>query len=191
MHLARFAFLMAAAVCCGTAPIAHAAPQTFTLDPAHSWVQFEVMHFGTSTTRGRLGPASGTVVLDRQAGRGEAQIRVPTASVDTGMPFFNARLRAADLLAAEAHPEAFFVATQFQFDGPRVASLRGEFTLRGSSQPLTLTATQFACRDTPEGEVCGGDFEGELQRSDFGMDFALPFVANRVRLRVQVEALRR
>jgi polyisoprenoid-binding protein YceI len=188
MQLARLSFLLAAAAAwSATAP---AVAQTYTLDPAHSWVQFEVMHFGTSTTRGRLGPVSGTVTLDRPAGRGEVQVRVATASVDTGMGFFNARLRAADLLASEAHPEAFFVATQWQFDGQKVASVRGEFTLRGVSQPLTLRATQFACRDTPEGEVCGGDFEGTLQRSDFGLDFGLPFVANRVGLRVQVEALR-
>jgi polyisoprenoid-binding protein YceI len=171
-------------------PLAQAAPETYTLDPAHSWVQFEVLHFGTSTTRGRLGPASGTVTLDRAAGRGAVQVRVATASVDTGIGFFNTRLRAADLLASEAHPEAFFVATQLKFDGPHVASVRGEFTLRGMGQPLTLRATQFACRDTPEGEVCGGDFEGELLRSDFGMDFGLPFVGNRVGLRVQVEALK-
>jgi len=34
-------------------------------------------------------------------------------------------------------------------------------------------------------------FEGELRRSDFGATFGLPFVADRVRLRVQVEGLRR
>ncbi len=190
MQLARLSFLPAAVLVCALFGHTSAAAQTYTLDPAHSWVQFELMHFGTSTIRGRLGPASGTVTLDRAAGRGQVQVRVPTASVDTGISFFNARIRAADLLASEDHPEAFFVATQLQFDGPGVASARGEFTLRGVSQPLSLRATQFACRDTPEGEVCGGDFVGELQRSDFGMDFGLPFVGNRVVLRVQVEALK-
>ena len=37
---------------------------------------------------------------------------------------------------------------------------------------------------------CGGDFEAELRRSDFGMSFGLPLVADRVRLLVQVEAIR-
>ncbi|MBS0442054.1 MAG: polyisoprenoid-binding protein, partial [Proteobacteria bacterium] len=36
----------------------------------------------------------------------------------------------------------------------------------------------------------GGDFEAELRRSDFGMSFGLPLVADRVRLLVQVEAIR-
>ena len=51
-------------------------------------------------------------------------------------------------------------------------------------------ARRFACRSDEGTEVCGGDFEGELLRSDFGATFGLPFVADRVRLLVQVEGRR-
>lgn len=167
-----------------------AEPATYVLDPERSFVWVEVMHFGTSTIRARIGPATGTVTLDRAARRGELGVRVPTATVDTGVPVFNARLRQGDLLASESEPEAFFVATNVRFDGERVAEVRGEFTLRGTSQSLTLRALRFACRDTGAGEVCGGDFEGEVLRSEFGMTFGLPLIANRVRLLVLVEGLR-
>jgi polyisoprenoid-binding protein YceI len=171
-----------------------AQPLTYHLDPAHSWVHFEVLHFGTSTIRGRIGPVRGSVTVDPAAGRGELGLAVPTASVSTGIGVFDARLREDDLLAAKAHPEAWFVATRFVFDGSRVVSLHGEFTWRGVSQPLTLNATRYACRSDTTGpapvQVCGGDFEGELLRSDFGATFGLPFVANRVRLQVQVEGRR-
>ena len=162
----------------------------YTLDPEHSFVHFEIQHFGTSTTRGRFGPVRGTVILDRAAGRGEVSLRIPTASVDTGIAVFDARLRQADLLASTEHPDAFFVATRFRFEGDRLAEVRGEFTLRGIGQPLSLHAIRFACRPTAAGEVCGGDFEGELLRSDFGATFGLPLVGDRVRLKVQVEGRR-
>jgi polyisoprenoid-binding protein YceI len=162
----------------------------YTLDPQHSFVHFEVQHFRTSTTRGRFGPVRGAVMLDRAAGRGEVSLRIPTASVDTGIAVFDARLRQADLLASTEHPEAFFVATRFRFEGENVAEVRGEFTLRGIGQPLSLQATHFACRPTEAGEVCGGDFEAELLRSDFGATFGLPLVADRVRLKIQVEGRR-
>lgn len=170
---------------------ASAEPVTYVLDPEHSFVWAEVLHFGTSTIRVRVGPASGSVTLDRAAGRGEVGVRVPTATVDTGVGVFNARLREGDLLASESQPEAFFVARNLRFDGDRLAEVRGEFTLRGTSQPLSLTTRQFACRAADGGEICGGDFEGELLRSEFGMSFGLPFIANRVRLLVQVEGRRR
>jgi polyisoprenoid-binding protein YceI len=175
---------------------AAAEPVTFVLDPTHSFVHFEVLHFGTSTIRGRFAGVSGAVLLDASAQRGEISIRLATASVSTGLPVFDARIRAADLLSSEAHPEAYFVATRFAFEADRVTEVRGEFTLRGVSQPLSLRALRYGCRRDAEaaagsaGEVCGGDFEAEFKRSDFGATFGLPFVGDSVRLRVQVEGRR-
>jgi polyisoprenoid-binding protein YceI len=194
LHLSRRCATLALATLFTAA--AGAAPLTYTLDPAHSWVQFELLHFGTSTIRGRIGPVQGSVMLDRAARTGELGLRIATATVNTGVRVFDARIRADDLLASDAFPEAYFVATRFTFDGDRITEVRGEFTLRGVSQPLSLRALRYACRrdtDTVAGsdaEVCGGDFEGEFKRSDFGATFGLPFVGDRIRLQVQVEGRR-
>jgi polyisoprenoid-binding protein YceI len=181
------AMLSLAPVC---AP-ALAAPAVYVLDPEHSFVHFEVTHFGTSTSRGRFGPINGEVTIDRARGTGEVGLRINTASVDTGLAVFNARLRQPDLLASTEFPEAFFVARQFRFEAERLLELRGEFTFRGLSQPLTLRARLFACRDDGGTEVCGGDFEGQLKRSDFGATLLLPLVGDLVQLRVQVEGRRK
>ena len=181
----------------GAAPgPALAAPAAYTLDPAHSFVQFELMHFGTSTIRGRFGPVSGVVRLDRERGAGEVSIEIDTASADTGLAAFDAHLRGPDLLDTKAHPRAWFVSRRLRLEGgppaATLASLDGELTLRGISQSITLTATRFACRQDARlrREVCGGDFEAELRRSDYGIDYGLPFVGNAVRLKVQVEGVR-
>ena len=170
---------------------AAAQPASYTLDPAHSFVHFEVLHFDTSTLRGRFGPLAGSVTLDRAAGQGEVGLRIPLATVNTGVPFLDTRLRGAEFLDVVAQPDAFFVATRFRFEAGQPAELRGEFTLRGIGQALSLRALRFACRtEEQRAEVCGGDFEGELLRSDFGITFGLPFIADRVRLQVQVEGRR-
>ena len=176
----------------GLAAPAFAEPQQYSLDPTHSFVYFELKHFGTSTIRGRIGPVDGGVVLDVAAGRGSVSLAIPTASVDTGLKVFDARIRERDLLASEAYPQAYFVAERFRFEGERLAEVRGEFTLRGVSQPLSLRALHYACeyRELLKREVCGGDFEAEILRSEFGLTFGLPFVGNRVRLLVQVEGVR-
>jgi polyisoprenoid-binding protein YceI len=159
-------------------------------------VHFEILHFGTSTVRGRIGPLSGAVKLDRSAGTGEIALSLPTATVDTGLAVFNARIRQPDLLATDAWPQAYFVATRFRFEAGQPAEIRGEFTLRGIGQPVSLRALRFGCRATvgdttaqaaPGGEVCGGDFEAEINRADFGATFGMPFVSSQVRLLVQVE----
>ena len=65
---------------------------------------------------------------------------------------------------------------------------------RSVSQSLTLRALRFACRvDNTEPvarEVCGGDFETEFARSAFGITHSLPFVSDRVRVLIQIEAAR-
>ena len=83
-------------------------------------MHFEVLHFGTSTLRGRFGPIDGHVEMDRAAGRGWVALRIATASVDTGMPLFDARLRQPDLLASEAYPMAEFVVGAVPLRGDRV-----------------------------------------------------------------------
>jgi polyisoprenoid-binding protein YceI len=78
------------------------------------------------------------------------------------------------------------------FEGDKLVSVRGELTLRGTGQGLTLRATGFNCYQHPDlkREVCGGDFEAELMRSSFGINHSLPFIGDRVRLLIQVEGIR-
>jgi len=122
-------------------------PVTYQLDPNHTFVQFEVMHFGTSTLRGRIGPVTGEVTIDRAARIGDLRLRIPVTTVETGVRALDARLKEPDLLATTEYPEAYFVATQFQFDAAGgVKTVRGEFTLRGVGEPLSLAARSFACR---------------------------------------------
>ena len=179
----------------GLAPVlaqSIAGPVTYRLDPDHTFVTFEVLHFGTSTLRGRIGPVTGEVTVDRGAKAGDLRLRIPVATLNTGMRVLDARLKQPDLLAATEYPEAYFVATRFRFDAAGgVKEVRGEFTLRGVGQPLSLVAKSFACRrdDLLKREVCGGDFTGDLKRHDFGATFGEPFVSDDVHLVVQVEAI--
>jgi polyisoprenoid-binding protein YceI len=167
-------------------------PVTYQLDPDHTFVQFEVLHFGTSTLRGRIGPVTGEVTVDRAAKSGDLRLRIPVGSVSTGLRVLDARLKQPDLLATAEYPEAYFVATRFQFDATGgVGEVRGEFTLRGVGEPLSLVARSFACRrdDMLKKDVCGGDFEADLKRGRFGATFGEPFVGDDVHLLIQVEGI--
>jgi len=165
----------------------------YRFDPTHTFVNFELVHFGTSTLRGRFGPLEGEAVLDRAARKGRVQVEIDTSRVSTGVPALDARLKEGDMLSVGSYPRAYLVAERVEFDDAgRVKSLRGEFTLRGVSLPLTLTALRFNCYTSPliRREVCGGDFEGQFNRSAAGITHSLPFVADSVRLLVTVEGIR-
>jgi polyisoprenoid-binding protein YceI len=163
---------------------------TWAIDPDHTHVHWEVSHFGTSTHRGRFDDVRGRIDWDRTANQAEVSIVVGTASVNTGGAVLDGVLRSSKFLSSDGSPDAYFVARQWRVGADGLPEMRGEFTLRGISQPLSLKATLFGCRQQDSREVCGGDFEGELSRSEFGITFGLPFIGDRVRLLVQVEAVR-
>ena len=186
-HRVLLALLAGAAV-----STAQAAPQEFAIDPASTHVHWEVKHFGTSTSRGRFDAISGSITLDRVAHSGSASFSIATAPISTGFAVFDGVLRGPYLLATQEYPSAYFVAQRFTFNGDALASVSGEFTLRGVSQPLSLRALRFSCRQAtePAREICGGDFETEFNRSAFGITHSLPFVADKVRVLIQIEAVR-
>lgn len=167
-------------------------PPTYDLDAGHTFVHWEVLHMGTSTTRGRFDRLSGVVQFDAASQQVDVSITAETGSVNTGLEAFDKVMRSARLLAAEEHPKAYFTARRGRWEGAELRELFGEITMRGISRPMTLRALRFKCGLNPmfRREVCGGDFEVVFKRSDFGMTLALPLVADDVRLLVQVEGVR-
>lgn len=166
---------------------------SYAIDPAHTYVTFEIGHFGTSTNRGRFDKKEGSIELDRAAKTGKVQIVVDTTSVNTGFAAFNKHLQSADLFDAEKFPTMTFAANKFSFNGDKVAEVTGTLTLLGKTQPLTLKANNFNCYDNPmlKREVCGGDFEGTLDRTAYGMNYGIDWgFPKNVRLVVQVEAVK-
>lgn len=183
---ATAAALLLAAAAVRAEPVAHA------IDPTHSFVTFEVRHFGTSTTRGRFAVRQGTIELDKAARSGRAEITLDTKTVDSGIPSFDDHLRNADFFDVAVHPTARFVSDRFVFEGDKLASVPGQLTLLGKTLPVTLTATHYNCYLNPrvKREVCGGDFETTIQRSRWGMNFGLPGIPDDVHLVIQIEAAR-
>jgi polyisoprenoid-binding protein YceI len=171
---------------------AQAQSATYAIDPTHTQVVFEAKHFGVSTNRGRWDKKEGTVTLDKAAKTGKVDLTIDMASVSTGIGPFDGHLKSKDFFAVEQFPTAKFVADQFTFNGDKLASVAGTLTMLGKSNPVTLTASGFGCYENPrlKREVCGGDFETTIQRSQWGMAYGLPGIPDSVRLLIQVEAIK-
>jgi polyisoprenoid-binding protein YceI len=186
--------LVALATLAATLAVATSAQAaSYTVDPAHTYVTFEIGHFGTSTNRGRFDKKQGTVEFDRAAKTGKVEITLDTASINTGFGQFNDHLKSAELLDAAKYPTAKFVGDKFTFTGDKVSSVSGQLTLLGKTAPVTMTATNFNCYENPmlKREVCGGDFEATIKRSDFGVKYGLDWgFPDNTRLLIQVEAVK-
>jgi polyisoprenoid-binding protein YceI len=182
---------IAAAVLAATGA-AHAESATYAIDPTHTFVTFEARHFGTSTNRGRFDKKEGSVVLDKAAKSGKVDVTIDMSSISTGVGPFDGHLKGKDFFNVAEHPTAKFTGDKLVFDGDKVKSVAGTLTLAGQTQPVTLAATNFNCYTNPmlKREVCGGDFETTIKRSEFGVKYGLPGIPDDVRLLIQVEAVK-
>ncbi len=166
---------------------------SYSIDPTHTSVGFEVLHFNTSLNRARWGKPEGVIEFDRSGKSGRVDIRIDMNGVNSGVPRFDGFLRGKDFFDVEHFPSARFVGERFVFSGDKLSEVQGALTLMGRTHPLVLKAVQFNCYVSPlfKREVCGGDFEGTVQRSLYGISYGLPAIApDHVRLWVQVEAIK-
>lgn len=176
-----------------SATSAQAQSATYAIDPTHTFVTFEIPHFGVSTNRGRFDKKSGTVQLDKAGKSGKVEITLETGSINSGTAAFDKHLQSKDFFNAAEFPTAKFVADKFTFNGDKVSEVAGTLTLLGKTNPVTLKATNFGCYENPmlKREVCGGDFETVLVRSQYGMGWGLNFgFSDNVKLVIQVEAIK-
>ena len=189
----RTSFIALAAAATLATGIAHAEMANYAIDPTHTFVTFEISHFGASVNRGRFDKKEGSVQLDKAAKAGKVEISFDTTSINSGTPAFDKHLQSADLFNAAQHPKITFVSDKFSFNGDKVSEVSGQLTLLGKTGPVTLKANQFNCYQSPmlKREVCGGDFEATIDRTQWGMNYGVDWgFAKNVRLVVQVEAVK-
>ena len=189
----RTSFIALAAAAALVTGVAQAESASYTIDPTHTFVTYEIGHYGTSTNRGRFDKKEGTVQFDRAGKAGKVEISFDATSINSGTPAFDKHLQSADLFNAAQHPKITFVSDKFSFNGDKVSEVSGQLTLLGKTGPVTLKANQFNCYQSPmlKREVCGGDFEATIDRTQWGMNYGVEWgFPKNVRLVVQIEAVK-
>ena len=190
MRTTALALVAAATLAAGAA---QAQSATYAIDPTHTFVTFEISHFGTSTNRGRFDKKEGTVQFDKAGKTAKVDLTIDVASISTGTAAFDKHLQSADFFDTAKFPTAKFTADKFVFNGDKVSEVTGMLTLLGKTNPVVLKSSQFNCYQNPmlKREVCGGDFETTIDRTAYGMNYGIQWgFPKDVRLVVQVEAVK-
>jgi polyisoprenoid-binding protein YceI len=166
--------------------------ESYNIDPKHTFPAYEIGHFGYSFQRGRFDKTQGRIQIDTAAKTGSVEVAIDTASVSSGVPNLDEHLRGEDFFDSQKFPKMTFKSTDFTFDGDRLRQARGTLTINGITKPVTLEVTFFKCGLNPMlmRKVCGADMTANIKRSDFGIKYALPMLADEVLLRVNVEAIK-
>lgn len=174
-----------------------AAPVTYAIDPIHSFPNFSVGHLGMTNIHGRFDRMTGKITVDSAAKTGAMEVKIQTASVNTGdakradgARSRDEHLRTPDFFNTAEYPEMVFKSTKLNFAGDKVESVEGTLTLLGVSKPVKLNVTSFNCGPHPFNKkpMCGAYVEGAIKRTDFGMKFGVPGISDEVKLAISLEA---
>jgi polyisoprenoid-binding protein YceI len=145
---------------------------TWSLDPVHSRVDFEVSYLA-GTFKGEFHEIGAELSADGERASLEGTAKV--ASVDVKDENLSAHLQSPDFFDAERHPELSFAAEDIRLEGDGKVSVDGELTIRGVTKPVQVAGTVTA----PMVDYLGNDRIGlnlatSIDRTEFGVDWNQP-----------------
>ena len=145
---------------------------TWSVDPVHSRVDFEVSYLA-GTFKGEFHEIGAELTVD--GGRASLEGTAKVASVDVKDESLSAHLQSPDFFDAERHPELRFAAEDIRLDGDGRVSVDGELTIKGVTKPVAVTGTVTA----PMTDAYGNDRIGlslttSVDRTEFGVDWNQP-----------------
>ena len=149
---------------------AAAAPENFTIDPAHSAVAFSIRHL-FSRVPGRFTRFEGKLVVDRDDfTKSTAQVSIDAASIDTNEPARDKHLRSDAFFDVAKHAKITFQSTSVKQVSPNKLQIAGDLTIRGTTKPVVLDVDVLGFGPGYGGGVRGG-FEArtKINRQDFGV----------------------
>ena len=170
------------------------ATETYQIDPDHTTVAFSVNHLGFSNISGRFSDFQGQISLDQDnISASTVALNINTTSLTTAHSKRDEHLGSKDFFNSSMFNQITFSSTKITESGEKSVTMIGDLTLLGVTKAVSLDVT-FNKQDNnpfiPANYVAGFSAKGTIKRSDFGMDFAVPMIADEVELTIEVEAIR-
>lgn len=183
--------LLAVGVLALAASASFAQTSTWTIDPAHSEVEFAVRHMSVSSVRGKISGLKGTIVVnDSDLAKSGVSVTIDVSTVDTGNSTRDNDLKSANFFDVAQFPTASFTSTGVSGDKQHL-TVKGTLTLHGVARPVVLEV------DGPTGPVPGMDHKPHagysatvtLNRKDFGVGAKYPdsVVSDQIKLNIDLE----
>lgn len=173
-------------------PSAFAQASTWTIDPAHSGVEFSIKHLGVSTVRGSLSNVTGTVVWDdKNVGASHVEATIDAKTVNTGQEKRDEHLKSPDFFDVNQYPTITFKSTSVKRNGDGRLLIIGDLKLGGQTKPVTLDVDGPATPQKGMGgkTVSGFSAVGTIKRSDFnfGQKYGAPTLGDDVKFTIDLE----
>ena len=170
-----FLFMLATSI-----SIASFAQTKWTIDPAHSFVNFSVKHSGISFVDGSFKKFDGTIEASK-ADLKDAKINftVDVASINTSVEMRDNHLKSDDFFSAAKFPKMTFVSTSFKKQGvksPKVETsvyvLKGKLTIKDVTKDVSFFVNYGGTAKDQQGNTKAGFMATtKINRLDYNINY--------------------
>lgn len=153
--------------------IATATQTKWTVDKAHTEVEFKARHLVISTVSGQFKEFDGVVHTHGEGLEGaEVDFTIQAASIDTNNTDRDNHLRSDDFFNAEKFPEIKFCNGTLDQKEDDKYLLKGELTIRDITRPVELEVVYGGSVTDPYGnEKAGFEVKGKINRKDYNLSW--------------------
>ncbi|MEO9887246.1 MAG: YceI family protein [Balneola sp.] len=142
----------------------------WTVDKAHSNINFEVRHFFTPVD-GTFSDYTAEVMFDPEnLKESMIDVEIMVNSIDTKNERRNGHLKTADFFNAEKYPKITFKSTKIESKGNNKFVAHGDLTIKDVTKKIEMPFTLLGVMDHPRGgKVAGITSEFVIDRNVYGV----------------------
>jgi polyisoprenoid-binding protein YceI len=190
--------LVGSALLLGSAATTLAQTNKWTLDRAHSGMNFSVSHMVVSETTGRFDEFGITLMADKDDfSDAKIDVNIKVETVNTNDKKRDGHLKGPDFFDVAKFPTMMFKAKELKPNGDKKFKMLGDFTMKGITKPIELDVRYGGMMKDKEGRIHAGfKVTGIINRQDFGvkwnslLDNGGSVVGDEVELRANIEMIK-
>ena len=146
---------------------------TWTIDSAHTEMNFSVRHMMISNVRGQFQKFSGTIDFDEtNPANTLVTVQIDVASLNTGDEKRDAHLKSPDFFDAEKYPHLTFHSTRVDVKDKTHAVLYGDLVIRDLPHAVALDVEFNGLAKSPWGTTNAGfSAKAQIKRKHWGLNW--------------------
>jgi polyisoprenoid-binding protein YceI len=126
----------------------------YTIDPAHTSIDFSVSHMVISSVTGKFKEVSGSLVESTDDfTSAKIDVVIPAKSISTENEKRDEHLKSADFFDVTKYPEVKFTSTSVKKTGDNNYVITGDLTLHGVTKPVELKSVYKGSAKSPWGQT--------------------------------------
>ncbi|HEV3210490.1 MAG TPA: YceI family protein [Chthoniobacterales bacterium] len=143
---------------------------TYVFDKPHCTMGFQVRHL-FSKVPGKFDDFEGKIQFDEaNPENSSVEVKIKTASVDTGFAVRDNNLRSPDFFDVEKFPEITFKSKSVKRTGETTGEVTGDLNMHGVTKEVVLNVELLGKGAGPKGTTLSGwEAKTDLKRSEFGL----------------------